>query len=116
MVRPLAATALAAAALVATHQIPTAEAAGKSYEKGHKVELWVSKVRPQSGQAEWAQDVPVFCFVAVFGGGSRHVESVLFVRTLATDIWTGDGKNNAGGRGGYERIAFGRHLLVDICG
>ena len=48
MVRPLAATALAAAALVATHQIPTAEAAGKSYEKGHKVELWVSKVRPQS--------------------------------------------------------------------
>lgn len=45
MVRPLAATALAAAALVVTHQIPTAEAAGKSYQKGHKVELWVSKVR-----------------------------------------------------------------------
>ena len=48
MVRPLAATALAAAALVATHQIPTAEAAGKSYQKGHKVELWVSKVRYQT--------------------------------------------------------------------
>ena len=59
MVRPLAATALAAAALVVTHPIPTAEAAGKSYQKGHKVELWVSKVRPrQSPQEERAtQDV-----------------------------------------------------------
>ena len=45
MVRPLAATALAVAALVSLDQIPTAEAAGKTYQKGHKVELWVSKVR-----------------------------------------------------------------------
>lgn len=67
MVRPLAATALAAAALVATHQIPTAEAAGKSYQKGHKVELWVSKVRYQTIAEEQTQNMLGFyCFVGVF--------------------------------------------------
>jgi len=53
MVRPHAATALAAAAaLVSLDQIPTAEAAGKSYQKGHKVELWVSKVGPYANPQE----------------------------------------------------------------
>jgi hypothetical protein len=54
MVRPFSATALAAAALVANNQLPTAEAAGKSYQKGHKVELWVSKVRrSERSKREW---------------------------------------------------------------
>jgi len=60
MVRPLAATALAVAALVSLDPIPTAEAAGKTYQKGHKVELWVSKVRRMI--SDEAQDVLVFLF------------------------------------------------------
>ena len=61
MVRSLAATALAVAALVSLDQIPTAEAAGKTYQKGHKVELWVSKVRQMISYK--AQDVLVFLFL-----------------------------------------------------
>ena len=69
MVRPLAATALAAAALVVTHPIPTAEAAGKSYQKGHKVELWVSKVRrQQSPPRRWHKTCSFFCFVGFSAG------------------------------------------------
>ena len=68
MVRPLAATALAVAALVSLDQIPTAEAAGKTYQKGHKVELWVSKVRQMISYE--AQDVLVFLFSLWVGLGS----------------------------------------------
>ena len=106
MVRPLAATALAAAALVVTNPIPTAEAAGKSYQKGHKVELWVSKVRPrQSPQEERAtQDVLVFCFVSFSAGGSP-VETGTF-RTytingylgLDVTVLEGRGENNRNGK------------------
>ena len=75
MVRPLAATALAVAALLSLDQIPTAEAAGKTYQKGHKVELWVSKVRQMISYE--AQDVLVFLFSLWVGLGSfrRSVES-----------------------------------------
>ena len=65
MVRPLAATALAAAALVVTNPIPTAEAAGKSYQKGHKVELWVSKVRPRQSPQEERATPDVLVFVSL---------------------------------------------------
>lgn len=118
MVRPLAATALAAAALVVTHPIPTAEAAGKSYQKGHKVELWVSKVRRQQFPSKkMAQDVLVFLFRWFFGGGSP-VET----GTICTDTINGyldwvwrclrakEGENDRKGK------RFGGHLLVQTTG
>ena len=106
MVRPLAATALAAAALVVTHPIPTAEAAGKSYQKGHKVELWVSKVRPRQPppRREGNTRRSRFCFVGFSAGGSP-VETGTF-RTDTTNgylglrctVVEGRGENNRNGK------------------
>ena len=84
MVRPLAATALAVAALVSLDQIPTAEAAGKSYQKGHKVELWVSKVRQMISYE--AQDVLVFLFSLWVGLGSFRFGELSAVRRIQYEI------------------------------
>ena len=89
MVRPLAATALAAAALVATHQIPTAEAAGKSYEKGHKVELWVSKVRPQSASGRQEERAHTRRARFLFRCGFRRGVSSRRISTVCTHTSNG---------------------------
>jgi len=44
--------AVAVLAAIVVERIPTADAAGKSYQKGHQVELWVSKVGPYANPQE----------------------------------------------------------------